>query len=45
MFRLRIRALLINSLIKYSLATHNGGQPTSQWVLGAGKLLGTPGVP
>ena len=34
MFTLGIRALLINSLIKYGLATHNGGQSTSRAVLG-----------
>ena len=35
MFRLRIRAFLINFLIKYDLATHNGDRPTSWAVLDA----------
>ena len=35
MFKLRIMAILINSLIKYGLATYNGGWPTSQAILGA----------
>ena len=35
MFRLRIRALLITSLFKYGLATHNEGRLTSRAVMGA----------
>ena len=35
MFRFRIKAHLINSLIKYDLLTHNGGRLTSRAVLGA----------
>ena len=34
MFSLRIMALLITSLFKHGLATHNGGQPTSRAILG-----------
>ena len=34
MFRLSIKDFLINSLIKYGLATHNGGQPISQGSFG-----------
>ena len=38
MFKLRIGALLINSLIKYDLVIHNGGRPTSWAALGAKQL-------
>ena len=34
MFRLRIRALLITSLSKNGVATHNGGQPISPAIMG-----------
>ena len=35
MFRLKIMTILITSLFKYGLTTHNGGRPMSRVVLGA----------